>query len=78
MYRTVRVSSEEHQRVLAWQSLTAPQPHAVCSVSKHVLRGSDSKWRGSQFVSTTADLEVAVLFAAPCNPIIRINLEAFA
>jgi len=78
VYRTIRVSSEEHQRVLAGQSLTAPQPNAVCSVREHVLRGSGSKWCGSQFVSTTADLEVAVRFAAPCNPIIRIDLEAFA
>jgi hypothetical protein len=42
-----------------------------------VLRGSSSKWRGSQYISTTASLECAVKFAAPFNPIVKIDVARF-
>ena len=42
-----------------------------------MLRGSSSKWRGSQYISTTASLECAVKFAAPFNPIVKIDVARF-
>ena len=39
-----------------------------------MLPGSSSKWRGSQYISTTASLECAVKFAAPFNPIVKIDV----
>ena len=77
-YRTIRVGTPEHARVLAGESLLAQRPLAKLSVRDHVLRGSGSKWQGSQFISTTSCFSVAVRFAAPCNPIVRIDLARFA
>jgi hypothetical protein len=77
VYRTLRVESEEHRQTLNGGGLTPRDPHAECSVRDHVLRGSSSKWRGSQYISTTASLECAVFFAAPFNSIVKIDLEKF-
>lgn len=77
VYRAIRVGSAEHQRVLRGESLVAKTSVARVSVRDHVLRGSGSTWAGSQYVSTTSDLSIAVRFGAPCNPIVRIDLDRF-
>ena len=77
VYRTIRVSSTEHRRALAGESLLARTPDAQESIRGHVLDGSGSQWTGSQYISTTSDLGIAVRFGAPCNPIVRIDLSRF-
>lgn len=77
VYRTIRVSSTEHRRALAGENLLARAPAAQVSIREHVLDGSGSQWTGSQYVSTTSDLGIAVRFGTPCNPIVRIDLSRF-
>lgn len=77
VYRTLRVASKEHMEVLAGRGITPRNALADCSVRDHVLRGSGSSWLGSQYISTTADLATALKFAAPFNPIVKIDLASF-
>lgn len=76
-YRTIRVNSDGHRHVLEGQGLTAARPDAGCSVREHVLYGSGSKWLGSQYISVTTDLDIAARYAAPCHPILCIDVERF-
>lgn len=77
VYRTIQVGSREHEGVLAGEDVRARCLGASHSIREHVLRGSSSKWEGSQFISTTIDLDVALRFAVPCHPIICIDIERF-
>ena len=77
VYRTIRVGSTEHRRALAGESLLARRPDAQVSIREHLLDGSGSQWIGSQYISTTSDIGIAVRFGAPCNLIVRINLSCF-
>ena len=77
VYRALRVNGKECDRANNGESLSAVRPTAEASIREHVLHGSGSKWQGTQFISTTTDLDVAIRFAAPCNQIIRIDLDRY-
>ena len=63
--------------MLAGAGLAPQAPLADATVRDHVIRGSGSKWAGSQYISTTADLSTAVKYAAPFNPIVKIDIASF-
>ena len=63
--------------MLAGAGLAPQAPLADVTVHDHVIRGSGSKWTGSQYISTTADLSTALKYAAPFNPIVKIDIASF-
>ena len=77
VYRVVNVNGPEHLSCLSGGGIKSRLPWASCSLPDHLIRGSGSSWNGSQFISTTSNLDVAVKFAAPMNRILCIDIPKF-
>ena len=75
LYRTLTM--EEYRLMTAEGKLKSKNPTGSVSVREHVFRGSSQAFAGSQYISTTSDLEIAVKYAAPFYPIIRIDFKKF-
>ena len=76
IYRSLPVNGKDHEALKLGQSIKSKNPGATKSIRDHVLLGSKADF-GSQFISTTRNLDIALKYAVPVHTVVSINLAKY-